>query len=302
MKLSNTNAHVVGKYGWEGSISALKRAGYDAFDANFCHYLDDSFQDGQWAEDRYLERAREIRALCDKEGIACTQIHAPYAFKAPMWKDQLYEVCFPRVVRSLEIAAALGADVCVVHPLHHFEYRGNEEYAFQLNMEYYKRLLEYAHKFGVRIGIENMWQRDALRGCISHDTCSRAEEFIRYIDTLNDPRAVACLDVGHIDIIHREDCTADVIRALGRDRLHALHIHDNNYKSDDHLLPFHGKLDWNGICTALGEIDYDDDLTFEIGSGFFDNCPDEFYEEKLTYSVKVGRQLIQMIDRARPKK
>ncbi len=302
MILSNTSGWAVKKYGWEKAIQMYAEAGYDALDANFCDMLNEDFQGGIWAADRYIEQAHTVRAYFDKYGLRCNQLHAPFSFPAKVWDEHLEDICIPYVVRSLEIGAILGADVCVIHPLHHFVYQGNEEEAFRRNMDYYGRFKDIAHKLGIRIGVENMWQRDPRRGYICHDTCSRSEEYIRYLDTLNDPAFVACLDLGHIDIVQREDEAKDVIRALGHGRLHALHVHDNDYKNDSHQMPFFGKMDWQSICRALGEIDYDGDLTYEVGGAYFRNMPDEFVPTAMKFSADIGRQLIKMIDEARPNK
>ncbi len=301
MKLSNTVGHFVGRFGWERTADLMQAAGYDALDANFCDMHNDSFQGGQWASDRYIDRAHELREYLDRKGFACNQLHVPFSLPEKLWAEQLDEVCIPLVKRAMEIGSILGADVCVVHPLHHMYYMGNEEKLFEMNMDYYSRLGEFAKKIGVRVGVENMWQRDQKRGCICHDTCSTSEEYIRYIDTLNDPAIVACLDVGHVELIQRTDTTADVIRALGG-RIAALHVHDNGYRADDHTLPYHGRMDWSSICEALGSIDYKGDLTFEVGGNFFGRVPDALMPSALKYSADVGRQLISLIDAARPER
>ncbi len=300
MRLSNTTA-LVDRFGWQRAIEIMAKGGYDAVDGNFCNYTNEGFQGGIWAKDVYVEQAKTIRKYLDDSGIVCNQIHTPFTFSTRVWDDNFEDICFPLTVRSLEIAALLGADVCVAHPLHHFVYQGHEEEIFEKNVVFYKRLAKYAKELGVRIGVENMWQRDPKRNCICHDTCSQADEFVRYIDAINDPNVVACLDVGHVELIQRKDTTADVIRALGHNRLHALHVHDNDYRNDQHLMPFSGKMDWKSICQALGEIDYDGDLTYEVGGAFYGGVPDEFIVEATAYSAQIGRFLMSQIDANRPK-
>ena len=52
------------------------------------------------------------------------------------------------------------------------------------------------------------------------------------------------------------------IRTLGK-RIKALHIHDNDAVSDQHLMPFAGCFRWKEFIDALKEIGYDGDLSFE---------------------------------------
>ncbi len=302
MKLSNTIGYLVGRYGWEKAIQIMAQSGYDAVDANLCGLISESSDGGFWAKDVYIENAKKVRKYLDDNNISCTQIHTPFMFSNKTWNESFEEVCMPYTIRSMEIAELLGADICVVHPLHHFVYQGHEEEIFEKNLDFYTRLAKEARRIGVRVAAENMWQRDPKRNCICHDTCSQAEEFVRYIDEINDPAVVACLDVGHVELIQRADTAADMIRALGHDRLQSLHIHDNDYRGDQHQMPFSGKMDWMSICKALGEIDYQGDFTYEVGGAFYGNVPDGFMVEANTYSAKIGKYLMSVIDDNRPNK
>ncbi len=284
--------------GLEKAIDLCKAAGFEAMDYSLCDMVED---DCPWNGENYLELARKTRALADEKGLPCNQTHAPFQFKAEQFDTDLYErVVIPRMIRCLEISGILGAKVVVIHPIHHMEYRGHEEEIFQRNMDYYRRLIPYAAEYGVKIGVENMFQQDPLRKYIVADTCSTPEEFIRYIDTLNSPHVTACLDVGHVALPASELTAADVIRALGRDRLGALHIHDNDYSRDQHLLPYLGKLDWAEISKALGEIDYQGDFTYEV-NGQLIHHDDGFLPIGANFSGAVGKHLVSMIEANRPK-
>ena len=296
MRLSMPSGSIEGRYGYEKMFTLMKEAGFDAVDYSLCPMVKD---DCMWNSDNYAELAREMRRACDNAGFMINQTHAPFQFTPAQWDD---EMSFTRMVRSLEIAGIIGADVEVVHPLHHFIYHGNEEEIFEKNMEYYSKLIPYARDFGVKIGVENMFQRDVRRKTLTHDTCSTISEFLRYIDTLNSDQIVACLDVGHVGLPPQDDEAWDFIRALGHDRLKSLHVHDNNYQNDQHVLPFIGIMNWDEITKALGEIDYDGDFTFEVGGSFLGRVDDEFFPTALKYMADVGKHLMKKIDAARPVK
>ncbi len=85
------------------------------------------------------------------------------------------------------MSVLMGTEICVVHGLQHLTYEGNEEKLFEMNMKFYRALLPYAEKCGVKLGIENLWQRDKRRKCIVRSICGYTDEFIRYIDELNSP-------------------------------------------------------------------------------------------------------------------
>jgi sugar phosphate isomerase/epimerase len=44
------------------------------------------------------------------------------------------------------------------------------------------------------------------------------------------------------------------------------HVHDNDGRTDDHLVPFEGTIDWAAAMTAVQKIGYDQTLVFEIAA------------------------------------
>lgn len=299
MKLAINIGCILGRYGLEGSAAAAKRAGFDSMDYPLDAMVDPKNIFNQ--EDLYVGEAERIGKVAREGGVPITQTHTPFVFRG--WNDPTTyeEFIIPAIKRSVKVSAIMGADVAVVHPLHHFVYRGHEEEIFERNMEFYRSLIPICKEYNIRVGIENMYQVDQRRKHIVHDTCSRKEEFVRYIDTLDSEYMVACLDTGHIGLPLQDDEPWDVIRALGHDRLHALHVHDNDYKSDSHKLPYMGTINWNEVTKALGEIDYDGVFTYESGilTGTMD---EEIAPVALKYMADIGRHLCNLTNRSRPAK
>lgn len=301
MELTINMSPMLARYDLAKAIDLYKEAGFTAMDYPLFEMIhDDSIFNG----DDYREAAKAIRAIADEKNFPCVQTHAPFKFQAAQWDDPktFEEVTFPRMVRSIEISAILGAKVIVIHPIHHMLYHGHEEEIFELNMNYYRRLIPYAAEYGIQIGVENMFQKDPLRNCIVADTCSNIDEFIRYVDTLNSPQITACLDVGHVALPLSDLTAADMIRKLGHDRLGSLHIHDNDYTRDQHILPYLGKLDWAEIAKALGEIDYKGDFTFEVNGQLISGCDEGFVPIAAGFMGAVGKHIVSMIEANRPEK
>ena len=126
-------------------------------------------------------------------------------------------------------------------------------------------------------------------------------ELIRYVDTLDSEYMVACLDLGHVGLPERDDTVQDFIRALGHDRLKALHVHDNDYVTDAHLLPYLGKMDWAEITQALADIDYDGNLTYEVAPSLINTTDDTFTALGAKFMADVGRHLINSIESKKKK-
>ncbi|MGM9682295.1 MAG: sugar phosphate isomerase/epimerase family protein [Eubacteriales bacterium] len=248
--------------------------------------------------DGWREYAGEVRTTAEKFGLKIVQTHAPFQFKN--WDDPEHfeNIIFARTVRSLEISAILGAEVCVVHGLQYIPYDENAEKLFDMNMDFYRRLLPYAEEFGVKIGVENLWQRDKRRKCIVRSVCGYTDEFIRYIDTLSSPYIVACVDVGHAGLVPGGDEAQDMIRKLGA-RVGALHIHDNDYQGDLHMMPYFGKMDWNEITNALAEINYNGVFTYEVGDSLFTCSDSSFHKLGAKIMYDVGVHLTELIESKR---
>ena len=151
----------------------------------------------------------------------------------------------------------------------------------------------------MQIALENMWQTDPLRGCGDSDVFSTPTEFRDFLDSLQDPWACACVDVGHAGLAGEDP--ANLLRTLGGSRVKAVHIHDNGHKADDHTLPYLGKLDWDAITRALGEIGYEGDFTFEV-TNYLTPFDDALADQALAFQVTVGRHLIEKVQAARREK
>lgn len=73
-------------------------------------------------------------------------------------------------------------------------------------------------------------------------------------------RAGACLDVGHAHLTGGAPEAADVLAG----DIITTHIHDNAGRSDDHLVPFTGTIDWPATLFGLVKAGYEGPLVFEL--------------------------------------
>lgn len=301
MKLTMNASPINGRleYSYAEYLDVLKPAGFNSVDFMLNDLV---FDDSEMYLANTLEYCENIKRTSTERGFTVDQTHAPFQFKK--WDDAEHfdSVIFPRLVKSLEMTALLGSKISVFHPLHHRPYAGHEEEIFELNMSVFKRLLPYAKEYDVKIALENMAQKDKARNYYVLDTCNSAKEFVRYVDTLDSEYAVACLDIGHVYLPSRSDTAADMIRALGHDRLKALHVHDNNYQADQHLLPFLGRIDWAEVTQALADIDYDGNFTFEVSPTMLNTTVSSFTPIGAKFMADVGYNLINEIERKKAAK
>lgn len=268
--------------GVDKAIEMLAKAGFDAYDFSLCE-----MQDDHWLmREDWREKAANLRAVADKCSIVCNQSHAP--FPSSVGDSEKDAAIFKRIVRSMEAAAILGAKIIIVHPKQHLRYAENAKELFEMNMEFYKSLIPYCEKFGIKIAIENMWQMNRLANHPIASTCSGAKEFCEYIDTLNSEWIVGCLDIGHVSLMGTDIC--EFIKTMGKDRIKALHVHDTDYVHDLHTLPYLHKIDYEKVADALREIGYDGDITFEANS-FYRKLPNQLIPQGARFMCEVGKHL-----------
>ena len=290
MILSTQTDYLGRKFDIETAINIIADAGFDAVDLSLFEMKND---ESPFCKDGYKELAYRIKEKAQSRGLFFNQAHAPFPCSK---NDKEYnEMIYGRIVRSIEIAGIVGAKCIVVHPMHHLPYIENSETLKEMNMEFYHSLAPYAKRAGVKIALENMWQRNAETKEIIVSACSRTKEFADWIDTLADDCFTACLDLGHCGLYGFD--AAETIRGLGH-RLGALHVHDNDYQSDAHTAPFLGKMHWDTICEALVEIDYKGDFTLEADN-FYNPFGEELAESAAKFLHDIGRYLINRIEQCK---
>ena len=288
MKLSTQTHAMVDSFGPEEGVRKLAAAGYDTLDWSFFEMVDGQ---GPWLKEDWKEKAQSVRDLADSLGVEIHQAHAP--FPSSKGSEPFDTEVRHRIIRSMEVASILGVKNIIVHPKQHLTYHTHAKELFEMNVAFYRSLIPECQRLNIRVCAENMWQRDSKRKYIVDSVCSQAWEFNALLDEVNSPWIVGCLDLGHTALVGSEP--QDFIRAMGPKRLQALHVHDVDYLSDCHTMPFMERLDWEEICKALAEIGYQGDLTFEADNFLF-NLPKELQEDGARLMVKVGHYLISRIE------
>ena len=92
---------------------------------------------------------------------------------------------------------------------------------------------------------------------------SRAGSLIHFVEEdLETTEVGVCLDFGHA---HMDGDLVDAIETVSG-HLITTHVHDNRGRTDDHLVPFDGTIDWPSALTAVQKIGYDGPLMLEINA------------------------------------
>lgn len=250
----------------ERAIEMVAKAGFDAWDftmiamAWYNPKLGRIMDDHPLCGNGRLAYARKLRKVGEDNGIFCNQSHAPY----PAW----YKEVADSYKHALECTAEAGGKICVMHP---DNYKSAEE-----NAELFYDLIPLAHACDVKIAIENMCTYDEKKGrFLEKAACSTPEDFKKHLSVIDDPYFVACVDVGHAELRDLGSSASDMIYAL-KDKVQALHLHDNDRIMDLHQIPFSQKIDYVPIMKALKKVNYKGDFTLEC------SIPNDRYDEEGT--------------------
>jgi hexulose-6-phosphate isomerase len=125
--------------------------------------------------------------------------------------------------------------------------------ALARSQENIKKLIPYAEQSGVKIAIEEVWNKFLLSPL----------EFASYVDSFGSPSVGAYFDVGNIvEYGYPEEW----IRELGK---RVLRIHIKEYakpKRFEYKLG-EGEIDWPAVRQALIDVGYDGWISAEVGFG-----------------------------------
>ena len=285
MNLSVELYSVTKHFGDHKAVELIKQAGFDAID--YSYYYEKECE--EILGENYKEYAREFRAYLDRSGICCNQAHAPFTFQYGMSLD-VSEEKYLHIVRSMESAAILGAKNIVVHAVTVPEDVDFEAY----NIEYYKSFIPYCEAFNIHVAVENLFSRDPKRHRLVGKLGS-PKELNRIIKKIDSPWIVACVDVGHAALTGYEP--EDFISRVDPGVLKCLHIQDNDYLDDRHMLPYLANLNWSAIMTALKKCGYEGELTFEIVK-YLQKFPPELIPDALKFAAVIGKHLISIYENA----
>ena len=284
MKISTTTGPFTA-WGDEAAIvQLLKDGGFTAYDLNMCHGV--SFLEA----DDYLQKAEKLRAFADGIDMPCNQTHAP--FPTARKGDEAYnKEIFPQLVRALEISGILGAKICVVHPCN--------DYTPEENAELYLRLAPYARKANVKIGVENMWNWwnwGKPDGHVMPAACSHQDDFFAHMELLPKDVFVACVDIGHAEMMHAFGTTAvQMIEKLG-DYMQCMHLHDVDFVNDNHSYPFNCSIDYAPIIATLKKIGYKGDITMEASTPI-KRVPVALMPAATRYLAEIGKYFKEEIEK-----
>ena len=282
---TSLNVFCDGKIEPDEAIQRCVAAGFQALDFNYCDHqkalLGQSWRDEEaWAQ--------RLRAIADGAGGLFVQMHGPMfnKFGAGADHDALLALC----ERCLQTATILGVPWVVLEPetsTGPFDAAQRRRHLEQ-NAAFVRRLLPLAERTGTGIALENLPDSGAHSRKARRWYGAVPEELLELVEALDHPLVGVCWDTGHAHLQALDQGRA--LRTIGA-HLRALHVQDNDGHSDQHLLPFHGTIDWADVMAALAAVSYAGAFTYEVHRAIR-VLPDALRDAGLRYAYAVGQFLL----------
>jgi sugar phosphate isomerase/epimerase len=206
----------------------------------------------------------QLARWLDETGLALHGVHAPItaSFSAGRPWSPTYSTAVSdgaqrqAAVReagaALEIARRIPFEVLVVHlgtPAAMGSPGDNDRGAAVRSVEEICRLAE---PLGVRVALE-----------VIPNALSAPASLVALIERdVESPRLGICLDFGHAFL---GGDVADAIEIVS-EHLVTTHVHDNHGRTDDHLAPFLGRIDWDAALVTMQKIGYEGTYVLELAN------------------------------------
>lgn len=280
--LSITTDYVTDRGNPQPYLKAIAEAGFSHI--HWCH---------QWNTDFvYMEpEVEQIQKWLAEYGLQLLDIHGSDGVEkswiSPLEHQRLAGM---ELVRNrIDFAYNLGSDTVVMHI-----FEPQDEAARPRFWEQARKSLDalqpYAGQRGVRLALENLVQK-RLGAEPPFDTGDAIYNFAtisRLFDLYSPDYLGLCYDSGHAHI------GSDQIEAVAllRERLMALHLHDNDGVGDQHKLPFSGGIGWDRVAEIIADSGYAKGISMEVS---IKNMGIGQEEEFLAQAYAAGQRLTEMV-------
>lgn len=181
-----------------------------------------------------------------------------YTLHPPAWDMNLTsenkairEASFSEYKKAIQFANMIGADHVVIHPGFCFSPVFDKKLAQARAKQYIEQLCAIAKPLQVQLVIENVGYNGS--------SLFTQEEFTRFLDTI-DETAGYLLDIGHA---HLNQWDIPKLIRDTKERLFALHVHDNNGTEDEHLPIGEGTIQWEEVFAAMRDVSHDCQIVLE---------------------------------------
>ena len=145
----------------------------------------------------------------------------------------------------------------------------------EIGLERIREIVNYAKELDIKVAFEN----------------TKIKGYLEYvIQNLDNDNVGICYDAGHCHVHFNDEFPYEMFK----NKIFAVHLHDNDKSDDLHLLPFDGTIDWEKVIKKLRDCNYEGPITLEpcYRHDYLNLTLDEFYKK----AYEVGKKISNMFD------
>jgi len=212
----------------------------------------------QWYNKDWETSQEEQVKICKNLGFNIIFAHLGYQNINSIWEEgELGDSLVERYKNDIRKCKENGIPMVVVH----LTSKTKAPMYGEIGLERIKKIIKYAKELNVKVAFEN----------------TKIKGYLEYVlGNIKDDNVGICFDAGHYHVHFNDEFDFEFFK----NRIFAVHLHDNDKSDDLHLLPFDGTIDWETVITKLKECNYEGPITLEIcyGDKYSNIKLDEFYE------------------------
>lgn len=212
----------------------------------------------QWYNRNWEHSQEEQVKLCKELGLNIIFAHLGYDKINSIWEEGIEgDNLVESYKKDIKDCKENGIEMVIMHLT-----SGKVAHMYgEIGLNRIKKIVEYAKELNVKVAFENV----KIRGYLEY-----------VLGNIKDDNVGICFDAGHYHVHFNDEFDFEFYK----DRIFAVHLHDNDKSDDLHLLPFDGTINWKNVMNKLKECNYNGYITLELCYRYdYLNMPiDDFYK------------------------
>lgn len=211
------------------TIDAIKEAGFKEV---FVQWYN---RDWEVSQEEQMQHIKDI-------GLNVKMAHLGYDGISNLWVEgPLGDSLVTRYKKDFDTCKKMGISLVFMHLEGGFDAEPYNE----IGLARLREMASYAEQVGIKVAFENVHKKGYL-------------DYV--IENIKSDNIGICFDIGHFHAYFKDDFDFSKFK----DKIFAVHLHDNDASSDQHLIPFEGTINWDEIITKLVACNYNGPVIMEL--------------------------------------